>query len=483
MTATAAFLMPRVFSIPDYAATSGREAAELFNMTGEPLDDWQEWVLVNGLGENADGRWAAPTVATVIARQNGKNVIEMARELAGLFLFGERLIVHSAHEQSTSSEHFRQLVERIKQVDELSRRVKKISYGKGAESVELWSGERIMFKTRTGGGGRGYTIDLLVFDEAQKLSAEAKAALIPAMSARSVSGNMQTWYAGTAVDQLNPAHDGVELARIRERGIAGAAGIAYFEWSCEGENPDAVSDDDYNDPCFPDPANPSKDIRISQEWINHERLVELGRREYLVERCAIGDWPRTDGLLGGTMITPPQWCELEDESSVLTDPVVVAFDVAPDRSSASVAAAGLNEQGKFHVEIGQHKKGTGWLVAFLAELNERQSPLQIVCDGYGPAASMVGELRDAGVTVSLVSTSEHGQACGHLVDKVQQDELRHLGSVELAAAIAGARTRPLGDAWAWSRKNSAVDITPLVAATLAVWAAAAAGLDGELAVF
>jgi hypothetical protein len=96
---------------------------------------------------------------------------------------------------------------------------------------------------------------------------------------------------------------------------------------------------------------------------------------------------------------------------------------------------------------------------------------------------MVGELRDAGVTVSLVSTSEHGQACGHLVDKVQQDELRHLGSVELAAAIAGARTRPLGDAWAWSRKNSAVDITPLVAATLAVWAAAAAGLDGELAVF
>jgi hypothetical protein len=28
----------------------------------------------------------------------------------------------------------------------------------------------------------------------------------------------------------------------------------------------------------------------------------------------------------------------------------------------------------------------------------------------------------------------------------------------------------LSDAWAWSRKSSAVDISPLVSATLALWA-------------
>lgn len=479
----ASFVKPRICTVPEYAATSGDEAAELFAMTGDELDEWQRWLLREALGEKPDGRWAAPTVAMVIARQNGKNYVLEARELAGLFLLGERVIIHSAHEQVTSSEHFRRLVERVKSVDELARRVKKISYGKGAESIELWSGERILFKTRTGGGGRGFTIDLLVFDEAQKLPAEAKAALIPAMSARSVTGNMQTWYAGTAVDQMNPSHDGVELARIRERGIAAAPGIAYFEWSCPGENPDAVSDDDFRSTEWVMQANPAGDVRISREWIEHERNVELGRREYLVERGAVGDWPRTDGLAGGTMITPAQWEELEDESSVLQEPVVVAFDVAPDRSSAAVAAAGLNEEGKFHVEIGMHKKGTGWLVGYLADLNQRRNPLSVVCDGYGPAASLIGELRDADVTVLTTSTAEHGQACGHLVDKVQQDELRHLGSVELAAAIAGARTRPLGDAWAWSRKHSGVDITPLVSATLAVWAAASAGLDGDTVIF
>lgn len=479
----ASFIEPRICTVPDYVSSSGGEAAELFAMTGDVLDDWQVWLLTHGLGEKPGGRWAAPTVAMVIARQNGKNYVLEARELAGLFLLGEKVIVHSAHEQVTSSEHFRRLVERIKNVDELSRRVKKISYGKGAESIELWTGERILFKTRTGGGGRGFTIDLLVFDEAQKLPPEAKAALIPAMSARSVTGNMQTWYAGTAVDQLNPSHDGVELARIRERGIAAAPGIAFFEWSCPAENPAAVTDEEFNDTDWVAQANPSIDARISREWIEHERMVELGRREYLVERGAVGDWPRTDGLAGGTMITPDEWAEVEDESSVLEDPVCVAFDVSPDRSTSSVAAAGLNEDRKLHVEIGMHKKGTGWLVEFLVDLSRRKNPLVFMCDGYGPAASLAGELHEAGVTVTTVSTSEHGQACGHLVDKVKQDELRHLGSVELASAIAGARTRPLGDAWAWSRKHSGVDITPLVSATLAVWAAAAAGLDGESVIY
>jgi hypothetical protein len=39
------------------------------------------------------------------------------------------------------------------------------------------------------------------------------------------------------------------------------------------------------------------------------------------------------------------------------------------------------------------------------------------------------------------------------------------------AAIRIARTRPLGDAWAWSRKNSTGNISPLVSATLALSAA------------
>jgi hypothetical protein len=58
-----------------------------------------------------------------------------------------------------------------------------------------------------------------------------------------------------------------------------------------------------------------------------------------------------------------------------------------------------------------------------------------------------------------------------LYDAVAQRTLRHLGQPELSDAIAGGVKRPLGDLWAWSRKSSAVDISPLVAATLALWGA------------
>jgi hypothetical protein len=62
-------------------------------------------------------------------------------------------------------------------------------------------------------------------------------------------------------------------------------------------------------------------------------------------------------------------------------------------------------------------------------------------------------------------------ACGRFYDAVVNRRVRHTDQVDMTAAVAGAATRKLGDAWAWSRSSSAVDISPLVAATLALWGA------------
>ena len=42
----------------------------------------------------------------------------------------------------------------------------------------------------------------------------------------------------------------------------------------------------------------------------------------------------------------------------------------------------------------------------------------MVCDGYGPAASMVGACAEAGVMVETLNSSQHAQACGQLADAV-----------------------------------------------------------------
>jgi hypothetical protein len=137
----------------------------------------------------------------------------------------------------------------------------------------------------------------------------------------------------------------------------------------------------------------------------------------------------------------------------------------------------------WHVEVVQHRTGTGWLPGRLVELVEKHEPAVVVCDGYGPSASLIHEVEEAGVVVETTTASVHAQACGRLVDAVSEQTVRHLGSQELLAAVRGAKTRPLGDAWAWSRRSSNVDICPLVASTLALSAAMDQPEDTEMRIY
>jgi hypothetical protein len=93
-------------------------------------------------------------------------------------------------------------------------------------------------------------------------------------------------------------------------------------------------------------------------------------------------------------------------------------------------------------------------------------------DPKSPAASLISDLNQRlNFEVTEVTANEHAQACGMLYDAATADTptLRHLGTPELDAAIKGALKRTLGDAWAWARKTSTVDVSPLVAVTLAHW--------------
>jgi hypothetical protein len=458
---------PRVGLVPDSVASTGREAVELAAMAGLILDPWQEHVLTVALGERPDGRWSAFEVGVCVARQNGKGSILEARELAGLFLLDEeRLIIHSAHQFDTSLEAFRRLLALVENCDDLRKRVKKVSRSHGEEGIELLDGSRVRFRTRTKGGGRGFTGDCLILDEAMILPEQMHGALLPTLSARP---NPQVWYAGSAVDQDIHEHGRV-FARVRERALAGEdAGLAYFEWGLDYPSPDVVPAGVAADPEAWAVANPGLGIRIGGEHVGFER-ASMDPRTFAVERLGVGDWPAGDG--SAMVIDPEAWNALIDPQSRIDGGVCFAFDVTPDRAYASIAAAGARPDGLAHLEIVEHRRGTGWLVERLAGLAAAHPTLGVVCDGAGPAGSLVTDLEAHGVQVSTVSAGEHAQACGRLFDGVMQASFRHLGTPELTSAVRGAAKRQLGDAWAWSRKNSGVDISPLVAGTLALWGSA-----------
>jgi len=93
---------PRVCNYPVYASSAGGEAVELAASAGLVLDPWQADILTAALGERADGSWSAFEVAVIVSRQNGKGAVLEARALAGLLLFGEQLVMWTAHELKTA---------------------------------------------------------------------------------------------------------------------------------------------------------------------------------------------------------------------------------------------------------------------------------------------------------------------------------------------------------------------------------------------
>jgi hypothetical protein len=456
---------PRVCLVPEIEVTdSGDMALEICGRAGLALDPWQKFVLTSSLGERADGRWSAFEVGEVVARQNGKGTTLEARELTGLFAIDEeRLIIHSAHEQLTSSEHQRRLLDLIEGVPEFDQKVLRAPTGKGMEAIELRDGSRILFKTRTSGGGRGLTGDLVVLDEAMIITLATMATLIPTMAARSMNGNPQIWYTGSAVDKEKHEH-GVVLARVRERGIKGDPRLMYVEWSAPGDDPGQVPESARLDPHAWAQANPGLGIRISAEYVADERRA-MGAREFCVERLTIGDWPDTSEN-GEQVIADEAWLALVDTASKRVGPVSFFYDVTPDGRKAAIAVGGRRDDGLQHVEIVEHRDGTGWLVDRLEELQDRHGPEAIQCDGRNPAAAkFVDELALRGVYVDEIDTSEHAQACSGLVNAVTDGTFRHLGTPEVLAALKGATKRTVGDGWLWSRKSSAVDISPLVVLT------------------
>ena len=433
---------------------------------GYELDPWQWMALRVALMRNGD-LWAAFTLAICAPRQNGKNEWIEVLELVKVVFLREPLLIHTAHLADTSQEAFRRMDDAIDANDLLQRELKHIWRANGKETIEFKGGRRIRYRTRTRGGGRGYAgCSTGVFDEAMFLPEVSMGSILPVLSA---SPDPQIVYTGSAVDQ-EIMEDGVAFARVRERALSGdAKRLAYFEWSVDALSPAELDDEVSADPESWALSNPAFGLRIMPDYIKVER-EELDPRTFAVERLGVGDWPPTDR--NPSVIDLQKWNAATDGASSIVGPVAFAFDVRPDRSTASICAAGKRADGRFHVEVCERKRGTGWVVPWLLERRLKHDTCAIICDGIGSATSLVNDLEAEHVEVIETSAREMAEACGMFYDAVEQDQVRHLGTGELLAALKGAAQRTLGDAWAWSRKNSAVDIGPLVGCTLALWGAA-----------
>src|SRR5512139_2364134 len=115
--------VPRIRHAPKVRASAWEDVVELSAAYGLRLLSWQENVLEAAMGERSDGLWAARHIGLSCPRQNGKGSVLEARALAGLLLFDERMIIHSAHEVRTAQIGFQRLKSYFENFDDLRRKV------------------------------------------------------------------------------------------------------------------------------------------------------------------------------------------------------------------------------------------------------------------------------------------------------------------------------------------------------------------------
>jgi len=456
---------PRVRTVPWYGFSVGTEAIELAAAAGLILDPWQELAVMDIMGMAEDGLWAAFEAALIVGRQNGKGSILEAVELAGLFLLGEKLIIHTAHEFKTAAEGYLRIKSLIQETPFLDRRVKQYHGSHGDEGITLKTGQRLRFLARSKGSGRGFSCDRLIYDEAYELPAASVAASLPTMSARP---NPQVIYASSAPLDTSETLKLI-VARGRQEPGTDFKSLCYHEYGADPKGYDVSADGkrmrlDLDDRRGWADSNPGLGRRIRETFILKERAA-MTDIDFARERLGVIDEAGINAA-----ISPEDWEDVRNPHSRVNDPVSFAFDTNPDRTWTSISVAGRSTTGKIHTELIDRLRGTGGAVDRIVELWEDWEPKFVVVDAMSPAASLIPELAERGIEVRVTNTREYGMACGQYFDLVDQKRLVHPGQSQLTAAVANGTKRILSDTgtWGWARKDSG-DISPLVSSTLAVF--------------
>lgn len=492
---------PRVLVEPKSArANSWEDVADLSARAGIVLDQWQESILRAAMGERSDATWAAKRVGVSVPRQNGKSQLLVARALAGALLFGEKKIVISAHQQDTSRETFSKMVE-ILEADGnewLMSRVRPngIMNAINREAVRFANGATVQFKARTGSGGRGFSSDCLLLDEAQRLKRPAWVSINSTMSAMP---NPQVWLLGTPPTREDyEGGMGEVFESVRASAHAGAStAVAWAEW---GASPELLAEPAVKAALSADPrvwtadveyvtwaANPAWNTRMNHDVVQGE-FESYTAEEYAQDR--LGVWLSDIGAVGTRLITETEW---SDSAVEVAPEGVKSFGVAFSFDGSRVALAGSRKHdgGSVFAELidaAEDGQSAETQVALLAEWFAAVGPsgrprwrdaAMIAVSGAAGAEPLRQALLERGVSrkvIHVLSAPEVFAASALAHEGVQAGWVTHSAHegqhrLDASVAVCDKKQRGQAGAWSWSATTPDGDETPLEAFSFAVWAA------------
>jgi phage terminase large subunit-like protein len=472
-------------------ATLGPQVAAVGVRLGITLSPFQQLIADVAFELNADGSLVYREIVILVGRQEGKTalkfVVMMHRLVVMSQTHGPQRVTYTMQDRKKARVRLeRDYAVRLrgargfKEIPSTSRArpVKQTQWRLGANSgtehIQFGPASYMQIDTPSRTGGHGDTLDAGFIDEAFAHEDDTvetgmePALLIPAdsqMWVLSASGDAKSKYLYRKV---------VAGRKLIEEGCD--EGTAYFEWS-------APDDANPGDPEVWRSSCPALGIRypgggglteakMADLWARAQRKgqegIDLFCRSYL---CMWPEVPVLEDSVTFRVIDQEGWNACCEPGHRPSGELRYALDVDVDANGDEWCSIAVSDG--YYVQdvtpIGA-VSGTAWVVGEVVK--HRNDVGELVIDPAGPAGKLVAPLEKAGITLRKVTAQESTQADMHLVERVAQREVCHIGQPRLDAAVATVVRRDVGDgAWRFSRSLSLGDISTLKATSFAYWIA------------
>jgi hypothetical protein len=440
-----------------------------------PMYFWQHHLSevstqVDVIGERR--RLQYDRVGALVGRQSGKTRWSGARVLMQALLpdydltgytdtrhVGPQHIAYLAQTRTSAVSRWEEHLDMFMR-SPLSGRISRVSRHSGYPRMYFDNGSWYAPLTPSEKGPRGLDLDLAIIDEALTHKAELMRAVRPTMAQRDGSlagiGAQLVVLSSAGDEESTLLQQFMELGR-QAIGQPGAR-TCWLEWSAD---PDA----DHLDEEVWKATVPTLDVPngITLDFLRSEAAA-MGASDFLREYLCVFSHS------GSSQVIPAEaWADCHRGDVILpASELVLGVDLSPDRQRAAIVAAGAVDEYRAVEVIESRSDPSSWLLGRLVEVAERWNA-PVIIDTISPAASLMPALDGFGVVVVPVGTRGATDAAGAFYDRVLQRRIAHLGDWRLNDAVAGASKRAVGQRWAFDRRNSDTDISPLVAAALAVW--------------
>ena len=510
--------VPRVYTPPLHELEPRSPEAERWTMGYDVVDfahdvlgmsllPWQAWFFVHALELDENGRFRFKTILLLVARQNGKSTISLVLGLFALYVLQWRTVLGVAQDLDTAEEILDLAIEIVTESDEdedgeeqplrpwLADQVDKIVAVNGKHALALTKRRRWKVKAASRKAGRGFSGDLILFDELrEQQNWLAWGAITKTTMARPHALVMALSNAGDLLSVVLK-----HLRRLAHLAVGDPDGIgelsAIENFMLAQEKPDDVEDDGASSLFLAEWSTaPGREKTDRDGWC--EANPSLG---YLIEESTIAgachtdpewvfrtevlcQWP--DGAIEQPY-PPGTWDACANQPvdgpegpilapvDTLVGPLAACVDVSDDNSRAHVVVAGFRADGVPQIEHRASRIGTHWVEEFLADPRIRHRLIGVTAQERGaPASALLAELQaseDFTLPIKPWSGADLLNAYVDFDKRVIAGTLRHNAQPGLDAPAQMASTRRLGGVDVIDRRNSPCDAAPLIAAVGALW--------------